>query len=472
MSKTLKSQWQFGELFPSEQMRRICTVSEITSTVRRLIEGQVGSVWVTGEITNFRRQGSGHSYFAIKDASAQLSCVLFRDEARTFSREALRDGLQVVLQGTMTVYEVRGQYQLRVTSVELQGVGVLQAAFEKLKQKLAAEGLFATERKRTLPRFPRRIGIVTSPTAAALQDVAHVIARRHPQLEIVLAPCRVQGQGAAMEIAAAIRQLNEFHASSDEMEPRELDLILVTRGGGSLEDLWAFNEEIVARAIFESGVPVVSAVGHEIDFSISDFVADVRAATPSAAAEVITEQIVASRAFVAEAGSRLTFLAHRRIVETQDELSRTCDRLLRVHPRRRLQEAGQRIDDLAAGLSRVVRLSVRTKRIEGMQVVERFQRIRPAALLTRAETETDRLRKRLTGQAKLSLGRHQARLEKAIAQLRVLSPASVLERGFSITTLLETGEVVRDAESLQSGTRLRTTLRNGRVVSVVEQSGR
>ena len=199
----------------------------------------------------------------------------------------------MILRGELTVYEPRGQYQMRVMAVELQGLGALQAAFEKLKQKLSAEGLFAPERKRPLPRYPQRIGLVTSPTGAAIRDVLHVIQRRNPALELILAPCRVQGEGAAAEIAGAIRLLNEFHASQAALGQGQqaLDLILVTRGGGSLEDLWAFNEEIVARAIFDSALPVVSAVGHEIDFTISDFVADLRAATPSAAAEVITEGV-------------------------------------------------------------------------------------------------------------------------------------------------------------------------------------
>ncbi len=314
MDKRPKSQWDFGELFPSETGRRVLSVSELTAQVKRLLEKQVGAVWVTGEVTNLRAQSSGHIYFTLKDATSQLSCVLFRGEA-VMNRSVLQDGQKVLLQGDVTVYEARGQYQLIVHAVELQGVGALQIAFDKLKQKLAAEGLFAPERKRSLPDYPQRIGLVTSPTGAAIRDVLHVVQRRNPGLEIILAPCRVQGEGAAAEIAAAIRLLNEFgsRSSGRESAPSEsqsrltlaatggLDLILVTRGGGSLEDLWAFNEEAVARAIFESAIPVVSAVGHEIDFTISDFVADVRAATPSAAAEIITEGVFASREFVAEA---------------------------------------------------------------------------------------------------------------------------------------------------------------------------
>src|SRR5581483_2614410 len=217
MPKSAKSQWDFGELFPPEQIRRVFTVAELTRQVRGLLETHIGNIWVTGEITNFRAQSSGHIYFTLKDADSQLNCVLFRTEARE-TRDLLEDGRKVILRGDLTVYEPRGQYQLRVTAVELQGLGALQAAFEKLKQKLNAEGLFAAERKRPLPPYPRRIGLVTSPTGAAIRDILHVVRRRNPGLEIVLAPCRVQGDGAGTEIASAIRLLNDFvtHHSHDD----------------------------------------------------------------------------------------------------------------------------------------------------------------------------------------------------------------------------------------------------------------
>src|SRR5258708_25487326 len=244
MAKPAKSQWDCGELFPVEQIaRKVLSVSELTWQIRRLLEQQVGRIWVTGEITNFRAQSSGHLYFTLKDAAAQLSCVLFRGETQV-DRALLQDGRKVTLGGDVTVYESRGQYQLRVTAAELQGVGALQIAFEKLKQKLKNEGLFAQERKRPLPRYPQRIGLVTSATGAAIRDVLHVVKRRNPSLGIFVAPCRVQGDGAAAEIASAIRLLNEFSRGRAERGGRGwLDLILVTRGGGSLEDLWAFNEE-------------------------------------------------------------------------------------------------------------------------------------------------------------------------------------------------------------------------------------
>src|SRR5437764_6842932 len=244
MANPTKSQWNFGELFPMEQTRKVLSVTELTGQIRRVLEKTVGQIWVTGEITNLRNQSSGHLYFTLKDASAQLSCVLFRGELGV-DRAQLEDGRKVILGGEVTVYETRGQYQLRVTAVELQGIGALQAAFEKLKQKLNAEGLFAPDRKRPLPRYPQRIGLVTSPTGAAIRDVLHVIQRRNPSLEIILVPCRVQGDGAAKEIATAIRLLNEFDAGQASRLTGQaghlsyLDLLLITRGGGSLEDLWA-----------------------------------------------------------------------------------------------------------------------------------------------------------------------------------------------------------------------------------------
>ncbi|MGV3774239.1 MAG: exodeoxyribonuclease VII large subunit, partial [Verrucomicrobiales bacterium] len=286
MPRKAKSQWEFGELFPTEATRKVHSVTELTSSIRRTLEKDFQMLWVTGEISNLRLQSSGHVYFTLKDARSQLSCVMFRSEAASVNRNHLRDGQKVIVNGPLTVYEARGQYQMQVQGLELQGIGALQVAFEQLKAKLQAEGLFERDRKRALPKFPEVLGIVTSSTGAAIRDVLHVIERRHPALQVILASCKVQGVGSAAEIACAINLLNDWAAKGAEPKP---DLILVTRGGGSLEDLWAFNEEPVARSIFSSKLPIISAIGHEIDFTISDFVADYRAATPSAAAEILTE---------------------------------------------------------------------------------------------------------------------------------------------------------------------------------------
>jgi exodeoxyribonuclease VII large subunit len=455
MSKT-KSQWDFGELFPTEQTRKVLSVSELTAQIRSLLEKQVGSVWVTGEVTNLRAHSSGHIYFTLKDAASQLSCVLFSRE-KVPHRELLADGQKVLLQGDVTVYEARGQYQLIVRAVELQGVGALQIAFEKLKQRLAAEGLFAPERKRPLPKYPQRIGLVTSPTGAAIRDVLHVVRRRNPGLEIILAPCRVQGDGAAAEIAAAIRLLNEFSVGqASRLSPFEksqrqagslsyIDLILVTRGGGSLEDLWAFNEEVVARAIFESVIPVVSAVGHEIDFTISDFVADVRAATPSAAAEIITEGVFASRQFV-------------------ESLVR---RMMQAHPRKRLDESLQRLDDLQTGLLRYGKQGVRERQVACQNLAARLRQVRPKQLLKQRRELLKVNRHRLRELAHVRFKDLKNGLAATEARLRLLGPEQVLSRGYSITMDAASGKVLRDVAQVKAGQRLKTRLQKGEVLSQV-----
>ena len=469
MAKPVKSQWDFGELLPLEQRRKVLTVTELTWQIKRLLEKQVGEIWVTGEVTNLRIQTSGHIYFTLKDAGAQLNCVLFRGEAQV-DRALLQDGRKVMVQGDVTVYEARGQYQLRVTKVELQGVGALQAAFEKLKEKLKTEGLFAPERKRALPRYPQRMGLVTSPTGAAIRDVLHVVERRNAALEIILAPCRVQGDGAGKEIAAAIRLLNDFNAAQLANGNRHLaiDLILVTRGGGSLEDLWAFNEEVVARAIFESALPVVSAVGHEIDFTISDFVADVRAATPSAAAEVITEGVFSSCQFVSEATQRIGQLARQQIEDKRYGLEQVVQRLARVHPRRRLNDYLQRLDDAQSSLLRCVKQGARRQRLIWQNLSERLGRVRPALVFKQKREVFGQVERRLRGQMHQQLEARRAGLGALEARLRLLGPEQVLGRGYSITTDAATGKVLREATQVKAGQRLKTRLKAGQVFSRAE----
>jgi exodeoxyribonuclease VII large subunit len=491
MAKPVKTQWDFGELFPPESLgapRQVLSVSELTQQIRRLLEKEVGNVWVSGEITNLRAQSSGHIYFTLKDSAAQISCVLFRGETQV-DRTILQDGRKVTLSGGLTVYEARGQYQLRVTSVELQGVGALQVAFEKLKQKLKTEGLFAQERKRPLPRFPQRIGVVTSPTGAAIRDVLHVIERRNPSLEIILAPCRVQGEGAGIEIAAAIRLLNEFNSLKGHREPAVedtasplrggqpvpglsasyLDLILVTRGGGSLEDLWAFNEEVVARAIFQSAVPVVSAVGHEIDFTICDFVADLRAATPSAAAEIITEGVFSSCQFVSEVTARIRQLTGRQLENKSYLLAQVNQRLARLHPRRRFEDWLQRLDDLQGSLLRCAKQGARQQRVAWRNLIERLARVRPALLLKQRREVFQQAELRFREQTEHRLRELKNKLGGLEANLRLLGPEQVLARGYSITMNADTGEVLRSAERVHPGQRLKTRLKAGEVRSRVEE---
>jgi len=488
MSKQTKSQWNFGELFPTEQTRRVLSVSELTAQVKRLLEKQVGSIWVTGEVTNLRAQASGHIYFTLKDAASQLSCVLFSRE-KVPHRELLADGQKVLLQGDVMVYEARGQYQLLVRAVELQGVGALQLKFEQLKQRLAAEGLFAPERKRPLPKYPQRIGLVTSPTGAAIRDVLHVVQRRNSGLEIILAPCRVQGEGAAEEIASAIRLLNEFSvgvqalacSGSEErwnklklglQQGGGLDLILVTRGGGSLEDLWAFNEEAVARAIFESAIPIVSAVGHEIDFTISDFVADVRAATPSAAAEIITEGVFASRELVADAPGLLRLRLRQRLDGVKEDLDQVRQRLKRAHPRRRLDEWLQRLDDLQTGLLRCAKQGVHQRRAAWQNSAGRLTRLRPVQVVARRRETLRQGVRRLQERAWIRLEGRCNGFASLEARLCLLGPEQVFARGYSITMDAASGKVLRDARVVRSGQKLKTRLKSGEIISRAEESSK
>lgn len=472
------SQWDFGDLFPAggkaaapvpasaksePTTPRALSVTELTLGIKRQLEGGFSAVRVAGEISNYRLQSSGHAYFVLKDANAQLSCVLFRGQGGG-GRSSLRDGAQVILGGDVTVYEPRGQYQLRVDWVEVQGIGALQAAFEKLKARLAAEGLFDSARKRPIPPLPKRVGLVTSATGAAIRDVLHVAGRRYAGLEWVLVPVRVQGAGAAAEVAAAIGLLNEWSAEAGEAG---LDAILVTRGGGSLEDLWAFNEEVVARAMVASAVPVISAIGHEIDFTIADFVADLRAATPSAAAELLTAGYVASREFVAAAETRLTQLVWQRLGRVREGADQLARRLTRLHPRRRLETWELQLDDLTEALRRGVRGQLRNAAMRSDSLAHRLATRRPTVVLQRWERELEQLRRRLPAAAAQRLEERLGKLTRLNESLRLLSPLSVLERGYSLTTDAATGAVVRTASALKSGHRLRTRFAEGEAESLV-----
>ena len=462
MARGTRSQWDFGgDLFPASAGREVWSVSDLTGRVKRLLGDRFPAVWVRGEVSNWRLQSSGHAYFVLKDAGAQLACVLFRGESGV-DRALFRDGAALVLGGAVTVYEARGAYQLRVTAAEAEGQGALQAAFERLKRKLDAEGLFAPDRKRPIPVLPRRIGVVTSPTGAALRDVLHVVARRFAGLEIVLAPVRVQGAGAASEIAEGIRRLNRHAAAGGG-----LDAILLTRGGGSLEDLWAFNEEEVARAIAASELPVVSAVGHEIDFTIADFVADLRAATPSAGAEILTAAAVQARVRVDSLRSRLGREAHAALADARVGVERIHARLSRVHPRRTVEARGQELDDLTVRMVRAARRSRREPTDRLRVLVRRWVAAAPRpglALRRRALAEPTR---RLVAGARSGLEAMARRVERAAAALALLSPQEVLARGYSITFDASTGAVVRDAAGLAAGMRLRTRLARGELGSVV-----
>ncbi|HSH17167.1 MAG TPA: exodeoxyribonuclease VII large subunit, partial [Verrucomicrobiae bacterium] len=366
-----------------------------------------------------------------------------------------------------TVYEPRGQYQLVIRELEFQGAGALQVAFEKLKRELAAKGYFAPERKRPLPRLPERAGLVTSATGAAIRDVLHVVQRRQPGLELILAACRVQGEGAGKEIAAAIRSLNEW--SQRQSAGRGLDLILVTRGGGSLEDLWAFNELAVADAIYQSELPVVSAVGHEIDFTIGDFVADLRAATPSAAAEIITEGAYGSRVAVAEARRSMSRAVHNRLEAARETRSFLGKRLVRCRPTRLLQERMQYVDELRDQLVRHLRAQFLAQQESHRALQARLLRIKPAARLTQWRLALRDVLAALRRNGSFHLKETRSRLDAVAGQLRLLSPEQTLARGYSITTARD-GRIVRSSAEVKPGDLVQTRVADGAFTSTVNDS--
>jgi exodeoxyribonuclease VII large subunit len=422
--------------------RAVLTVSELTRRLQEALEERFPAVWVEGEISNYRLYGSGHAYFTLKDADSQIRAVLFRNRGRRIKFEPA-DGLHVIAFGSIEVYPQRGEYQMVIELLEPKGLGALQLAFEQLKARLQAEGLFEQARKRELPRFPRKIGIVTSTSGAAIRDMLRVIGRRFGELHIVIAPCRVQGEGAAEEIAQGLRDLNALGG---------VDVIIVGRGGGSLEDLWAFNEEAVARAIVASKVPVVSAVGHEVDFTIADFVADLRAPTPSAAAELVVREKQAVVDSLVQLRARLERVAARPLRDLERRVDELTARLRR-EMRGELGRAGHRV----ALATRALRASDPVARVAG-------DRHRLANLQARLVTALIRRRDRA-----------RYGLQTAVGRLDSLSPLAVLGRGYSLTRT-PAGEIVHSPAQVNVGDAIRVLLHRGsldaRVTDTKEQDDR
>ncbi|NQU38573.1 MAG: exodeoxyribonuclease VII large subunit [Lentisphaerae bacterium] len=412
----------------------VLTVTALTRRIKRALETGIGAVWVEGEVSNVRQPASGHYYFTIKDENAQISAVLFRSSQRDLTFK-LVDGLQVRAQGDVSVYERSGSYQVIVRRLEESGQGALQARFEALKKRLHDEGLFDPARKQPLPLLPQHVGVVTSPTGAAIRDILNVLSRRFPNIHLLIAPAMVQGPGAAEQIAAGIDYLNRRGG---------LEVLIVGRGGGSLEDLWCFNEEIVARAIAASTIPVISAVGHEIDFTISDFVADLRAPTPSAAAELVvgckdafTERLgVLRQGLVRTLRESMLRVRHRLAAAEQSYVFR--------EPRNLVQQHMQRLD----------RAEMRMGHAMSGQTTRARQRALNAGTALGHVMERRRERAR-------------ARLDRVGSQLRMLSPLAVLERGYSMTTGAD-GGVLNSASDVKKGDRLTTRLGKGAVVSVAD----
>lgn len=419
------------------KVAKALSVTQLVRKMKRAVEAEVGRLWIEGEVSNLRKQGSGHWYFSLKDDGAQIQCAMFGARNKEGS-ETIEDGAQVRIFAEATVYTARGQLQLIVEKAERSGEGDLQARFEALKRKLNAEGLFDPELKKDLPRFPRTIGIVTSPTGAALQDMLNVLNRRAPWVTVVLFPARVQGKGAEREIAEGIRRLN----SPERYGFPVCDLLIIGRGGGSLEDLWCFNEEIVARAIAKSQIPLISAVGHEIDFTIADFVADLRAPTPSAAAELAVPDVVELRNLLETARKRI---------------NRSLKNLLR--------DPSQQLDILRAELSRLIHFTTErnTRDLEALRA--RHSLLQPQKVLKRRLEMVEDLEKGLARAFSHQFSRNEENLRRLQAMLRALGPDSIFKRGFSIT-YTEEGDILRSAQKIPSGRTIRTKLIDGEISSI------
>jgi exodeoxyribonuclease VII large subunit len=430
--------------------RRVLTVSALSAQLAAVMEERFPAVWIEGEISNFKVYGSGHAYFTLKDEGAQLRCVLFRTRARRVRFEP-KDGLHVMAFGAVEVYAQRGEYQLVVELLEPRGLGALQLAFEQLKERLAAEGLFSPARKRPLPRFPRKIGIVTSPSGAALRDMLRVIGRRFGEIHIVLAPARVQGEGAAAEVAQGVRELNALGG---------VDVIIVGRGGGSLEDLWAFNDEMLARTIAASKIPVISAVGHEVDFTIADFVADVRAATPSNAAELVVKEKRAVVESLADLSVRLRRAIGRAMAVQRDRLERTRGRRVLTDPGRPLRDLERRLDDARARL-RQAALGAVARGEHRVELAGRGLRaLSPVARTLNGRRALTDLHGRLGRGVEQALVRAGHHLGAAAGRLDSLSPLAVLGRGYSLTRT-PTGRIVRTWREVTAGDAVRVLLHEG-----------
>ncbi len=456
------SQPLFAALF-DETERGPMTVSELTSAVRNALEARFSSVWVEGEISNFKAHSSGHWYFTIKDEGAQLRAKCFRS-ANSRIRFRPTDGLHVRARGRLSVYEARGDYELIVESLDPVGAGALRIAFEQLRDRLQAEGLFAKELKRPLPVFPRRVGIVTSPTGAAIRDVLNVISRRTRTVHVLFSPARVQGDAAGSDIARAVRLINEHHkrAARAGLSDDLIDVLIVGRGGGSTEDLWAFNQEEVARAIRASAIPVISAVGHETDFTIADFAADLRAATPSAAAELVAAQEDQICSTLAELGHNLSRLMRFKIVDARTRVQEQA--LSKVFDEVRSRVRNARIETNSATHRMQLQMNRAVRDARGRADTVSFQ-LSPSRLQTRlanARMRFDTAYNSCSGLMDTHFEEARTRLGLAATSLDALSPLAVLHRGYAIAQD-QSGNLLRDAQSVSIGDSIRVRLAKGRL---------
>jgi exodeoxyribonuclease VII large subunit len=427
----------------------------LTGLLRTSIEEQFSDIWLEGELSNIRAPGSGHVYCTLKDKTSQIRAVMFRSSAVRL-RFILQEGLQVIVRGRLTVYEPRGEYQIVIDTVEPKGIGALQLAFEQLKGRLAEEGLFDQDRKKPIPAFPRTVGVVTSMTGAAIRDILAVLRRRWPTIHVLIVPVQVQGESAGRQIAEALNALNDWGS---------VDVIIVGRGGGSLEDLWSFNEEIVVRAIAASRVPVVSAVGHEIDVTLADFVADLRAPTPSAAAEAVVPVLSEIVERLRELTVRIGHVMLRHCAFERQRLDAGIRGVTDV--RFRLQKAAQRTDDMVDRLREMVQQLLTSGRGRVHEAQRDLFGLNPILTIKQGLATVPQYSKRLEGQMGVILAQHRHRIHATLAQLNTLSPLAILGRGYSILQTVPAGQIIHRANDVEVGQELEAQLASGRLSCMV-----
>jgi len=429
------------------------SVSEFTARVKYVLEKQIRASWVRGEISNLRRQASGHVYFSVKDAGSQVSAVMFRGDALK-QRVDLRDGMQVVVFGEISVYPPRGNYQLIIRMVVEDGVGRLQQEFERLKAKLGAEGLFDSERKKTIPRLPQVVGLITSGSGAALQDMLRILRRREWRGRVVVLPTRVQGEGAAKEMISQLKLAEAL---------KEFDLLVIGRGGGSLEDLWCFNDESLIRAMADCPIPIISAVGHEIDFTLSDFVADLRAETPSGAAEIISSYFVELLEEYQNLAERLEGAMDWEFSSRQEKLDTLSHRFTLLHPRKRLEQAYQRLDDVSARLQGLGRGVTSKYRRDLLEVMRRFDQLHPEQAIKLSCLELKSLEEKFHWLCLRLVEKAHDKVERLDSALSSLSPEHTLRRGYVMLQDAESNEYISKKEAVHSGQRIRARFADGEI---------
>lgn len=442
---------------PTSQ-QHILQISELNRKVKFILESEMRTVWLTGEISNFIAASSGHWYLSLKDAKAQVKCAMFKGSNR-YVRITPKNGNQVLVKANVTLYEPRGDYQLIIEQMEDAGEGLLQQKYQQLKAQMAAKGLFSQTHKKSLPTYINTVGVITSPTGAAIRDIISVLERRQPNMRIVIYPTLVQGNTAAIDIQRAIELANTRN---------ECDVLIVGRGGGSLEDLWAYNESPVVDAIFASTIPVVSAVGHEIDHSLADLVADIRAATPSAAAELVSKDSEQHQHQLVQFAKRIKLIAIKTLANKKQQCNFMHHRLLQTHPKNQVAIQQQRVDELTRKLYQLTKQRLLRTKVAHGNIVSRLQQQSPQSKLSTLQFQQSQLTKQLTQHIQILLQKKQTAFGSVIDQLHIVSPLATLARGYSISRN-SNGDIIRNIKKLSVGDAITTQVADGKIVSEITE---